>query len=226
MQRRILSVCCSALLLAATARSAEPTRVAPFYSIAAVGTWVEYRITEVDAARKPHTGRLRITVGGTERHDGVTYHWIEMDQKTTQDDKTIHKVRRFLIADVALAAGPSWDGNVRAAYAKSGDDKEERALTATEIKRLLTMGFEGPQEGLHKASKSETVHTKLGNFQAHKVTATARHGELELTYKAWLTDKVPFGWVKLEVREKSADETTRLVYRAEVLREGRERKDK
>ena len=84
--------------------------------------------------------------------------------------------------------------------------------------RLDFLGMAVHEGALRELSRSEEVASKLGWYRArHLGTKGSGPGRF---YHGWLTDKVPFGWARFEVRAVEERGGEHTLFRAAVTRTG------
>jgi hypothetical protein len=201
-----------ALLLPAASRA--QTQPAPVYSLPADGTWVEYDWVHSPPDDLETKGTLRISSVGRKEIDREGYRWIEIRLSTEEKDRRRVRYRKFLLSESGLKDGKPLAEAVRECFDRSDD--HVRSVTGKARLDFLGMAVrEGP---LREVSRSEEVTTKLGRYRP-------RHLETEgagprRCYHGWLTDKVPFGWVRFEVRAADDRGGKHTLFRAAAARTG------
>lgn len=199
-------------LLSAGAIAQE--RPAPFYSLPADGTWVEYRWVHTPRDGKKQKGTLRLSAVGGKLHDGKPHRWVEIRLDTERaDGKAARRVRKLLVAPDRLDRGLA--AAVAACYDQSGDGPPAK-LSPAKTTDFLGMGLHGEGAKFQGGGTAAAVDTALGKLDARLLVAKAEARE----YRVWMTERVPFGWARFDIREATAGEDGRTVFSAEVLKRG------
>jgi hypothetical protein len=203
----------AAFLLAAAPCPAQ-TQAAPIYSLPADGTWVEYDWVHSPPDNPETKGTLRISSVGRKEIDREGYRWIEIRLSTEEGDKHRVRYRKLLLSESGLRDGKPFAEAVRECFDRSGD--QVRSITGKA--RLDFLGMAVHEGTLRELSRSEKVASKLGRYQArHLGTEGSGPGRF---YHGWLTDKVPFGWVRFEVRAVDERGSKHTLFRAAAARTG------
>jgi hypothetical protein len=210
------------VLLPPWARSQSSAGLAPVYSLPAVGTWVEYGWKALGAEGKEQAGTLRISFVGQKAVRGAPYCWVEIQRVSGEGERAKRWVRKLLVARDALVAGAPWRGHVLEAYDQQGKaDAPVTRLSGGRLDDFLGLGFRDPDGTLKVVGAKETAKTALGEFVTRHVSAAGNVRGRALEYHAWLTGEVPFGWARLEVRERPSDQRTRTVFSATAEKTGK-----
>jgi hypothetical protein len=214
----------SSLLLVILLNLAEvraQTRPAPLYALPADGTWVEYGWTFVARDGGKQAGLLRISSVGTKELKGRRYRWIEMRRQTGQGAEAKVRIRKVLVEEAAMVGGRPFAEAVAEGYKRDAADGPIVRLSGRQLEDVLGMGFEGQGAELQTTQAKVIVKTELGSFSTRRVVAGSPKDKRGLEYHGWLTGRVPFGWVKLEIHEKSGARARRLVFRAVAIKSGK-----
>src|SRR5438132_1344451 len=92
-------------LLPLTGPGHAQTRPAPFYTLPADGTWVEYEWVQTLPGGKQVKGTLRVSSVGRKDVDRVPHRWVEIKLSTRQGDRVRSRYRKLLVGEKALARG-------------------------------------------------------------------------------------------------------------------------
>jgi hypothetical protein len=209
------------LILPSLARPAAPPRPAPLYSLPEEGTWVEYDWKATEPDRPERVGTLRISFVGQKNVEGVPYCWIEMLRATRDGGSADRQVRKLLVARTAFREGDSVVDRVAEGFHQGAADGPVTRLSAARLRRFVTLGIGGPDVAFRVVRDGETTDSGLGQFRARHVSAGSRSEGRPLEYHGWLSDEVPFGWVRFEIREKPAGGPERVVFTARAVKQGR-----
>ncbi len=197
------------------------TRPAPFYSLPKEGTWVEYQWTASEGGKQLE-GTLRLSVVGRKEVEGVPCWWVEAARETQEGNRTTILIRKLLISEKAFEkGGQAPDKYVLEGYQKEGSTGPVTRMPANRLQSFLSLGFENAT-AFKEVQDREKVESGLGDFMTRHVSAKGQAGGRALEYDAWLTKDVPFGWVRFEMREPSADGPGRVVFRATAARSGQD----
>jgi hypothetical protein len=209
------------LLLPAVARPQAPSGVAPLYALPAEGTWVEYAWKATSQEAGETAGTLRISFVGHKDVQAVPYCWIELKRESVERGRTRRWVRKLLVARHALRAGLPLRGHVLEGYDRQGKaGARVTRLSGERLHDFLGLGFPELDAGLKVVGDKETAETRLGKFVARHVSAASKVRGRALEYHAWLTDRVPFGWARFEVREHLPARAVRTVFVIAAQRSG------
>ena len=200
--------------------SAEPTRVAPIYSLPEDGSWVEYDWTGVGPDEKEIKGRLRVSSVGSKTSGGVESRWVEVRKEYAQGGETKREYRKFLVAAKAFAAAPTLRDHVGTVIGQDGS-AAPLLFSAARARDFLNMGFDAPDAALKEVRARARLTTPLGKYEARQVTARSKSGERVREYEGWLTADVPFGCARFEVREGQGDGRLRTIFTATAARSGK-----
>jgi hypothetical protein len=222
---RILSVgpayLAFAALLPAPAWPQTASHAAPFYALPTAGTWVEYGWTAIEQENQLRTGSLRISCVGDTKVRGTPCCWVEIRRESGDAGWLKRWVRKALVSRKALAEGDPLPGHVLECYEREGGPESlVRRLTRSRLEAFLRLGFESADAALTVSGAKQAVETGLGKFVARHVWAGGKVRGRGLEYHAWLTDRVPFGWARFEIRERSARRPARLVFTVTAQRSG------
>ncbi len=213
---------CLSLVLAALVggadRAAAQTQLAPLYSLPKDGTWVEYDWKLMGLDKKEQTGVLRISSVGTRDIMGVPHRWVEIKLESRQGEKT-RRLRKLLVAEDVFAKGQSLSGSVVLGFDQGSAGDAVARLSVKRLSDFFGMGISGPNTDLKESQDKEEVKTALGKFVARHVSAGGDGAGRAFAYHGWLTQDVPFGWVKFEIHERPGD-ATRIVFTAIAARRG------
>jgi hypothetical protein len=207
-----LALTFAALLAAAPCRA--QSQPSPLYSLPADGTWVEYDWVHSPPDATESKGTLRISSVGREEVGREGCRWVELRLTTGEGDDRRVRYRKLLVSEGAVKDGKPLAEAVRACFDRSGD----RVRAVTGKARLDFLGMSVSRGPLRKPSGPEEVTSKLGRYQArHMATEASEPGR---SYHGWLTDKVPFGWVRFEVRAEDCRGGEHMLFRATAARTG------
>lgn len=212
------------VLLTRPSLTAAQTWVAPFYSLPADGTWVEYDWRHTGAKDQQLTGMLRISSVGVKQIEGAPHRWIEIKLETAQTGKHKRELRKLLVAENAMRAGRPLIESVVACYDKDNATAKVTLLAGKRTHDFLSLGVRGETATLHEEQGKAELQTKLGKFLARQVSAQGNLENRTLQYRGWLTDQAPFGWAKFEIKELSDRAAPRLVFTATVAKRGQDAK--
>jgi hypothetical protein len=197
------------------------TRPAAFYALPADGAWVEYAWTATEPGGKKQTGTLRISSVGTRTVQGVRCRWIELKRQTWQGDRLGVRWRKLLVAEDAFRQKKTQQTYVIEGFAREKAGGPVTRLGRLRIGGLLHLGIEGADVSLQAAPAREKVTAGGAALWARHVSAAGTSGSRRLRYDGWLTDEVPFGWAKVEIREEDGKRPARVIYTAIVARQGK-----
>jgi hypothetical protein len=208
-------------LLPAWSWAQPPSRVAPLYSLPAAGTWVEYAWRASGPNGRDRTGTLRISFIGEKEVQGVTCCWIELERRSQVGGKTRSWVRKVLVDRAAVQAGDPLGGHIREGYERRGEaGAPVTRLSSRQLDDFFGLGFEGLDAGLKLVGDEEVVQTGLGRLAARQVTATGHVQGRLLEYRAWLTDRIPFGWAQFAVRATRSERPAHALFTIRAERSG------
>ena len=197
------------LLVVGLAPAGQPS-ASPLYSLPPDGTWVEYTWTARGPDGQEQSGTLRISsVGRTERQ-GAPHRWVEFKLEAKAGERTQTKLRKLLIPESAFAGGRSPLGAAVEAYAQNRPGGPVTRLTPAQVNDFLGLGIGPSGVPIRSVGEHEEVETELGRFITRRVTAVGPAGERTLEYHGWLTARVPFGWAKFAILERSGPQTHTL----------------
>jgi hypothetical protein len=197
----------------------EKSAPAPLYSLPADGIWVEYDWSATSPEGEKESGTLRLSSVGSQKEAGQVCRWLEMKLTVRQGEKTSYRFRKLLIQERAFARGGPLRPFVVQGYTQRGADGPVRRLTGRQLEPLLGLGLQGSEGPLKEVAGREEVVTPLGRTSCRHVQARGTFGTRTLEYHGWLTDAVPFGWARLEIRERDGG-ATRTVFLAQARRRG------
>jgi hypothetical protein len=200
------------LALALAGPAAAQQHPAPLYRLPDVGTWVEYEWQGTGPDGEKQSGRLRLSCVGDQEVAGVPHGWVEVRNEQRRGERDEQRLRKLLLPTRAPA-----DGAARA-YERRAPGGAVTKLSDEQVREFLALGFAQPPPVLKVVAQEEAVPTKLGRFSARHVTAAGTVNGRKLTYHGWLTERVPFGCARFEMR----DETGAVVFRADPVRSGRD----
>jgi hypothetical protein len=201
-------------------RAADPSRPAPLFVLPADGVWVEFDWKAAPLDGREQAGTLRLSsVGRTESRD-APHRWVEIKKEVVEKDQTHQQVRKLLVAEKVVADGTPLPGHVAEGYGRDRAGGPVLRLSPARLDDLVGLGLPGPGADFQEVRDKETVENKLGKFVTRHVTASGKRGDRTLTFHFWLTDQLPFGWARLEVRERSGTDPPRLVFTAVAARQG------
>jgi hypothetical protein len=189
---------------------------APFYAVAAVGEWAEFDWLGVGPGGEKQSGHLRLSCVGRLEIAGMTHFWIEVCKDQRAGDKEERFCRKVLAAESSLRGKKPLVDGVMAAYAQNGRDGPITTMTRERLRRFLNLGFEGATPQLKEMITSEVFKSELGSFKVRHVVAEGSVDGRKLKYHAWLTERVPFGFVCIEMR----DAMDIIVFRGILARTG------
>lgn len=202
----------AALLAPASCRA--QTQPAPVYSLPPDGTWVEYHWVHSPPGGPETKGTLRISSVGRTEVGREGCRWIELRLTTDEGGDRRARYRKLLVSEGAVKDGRPPEEAVRECFDRSGD----RVRPVTGKARLEFLGMAVGESPLRRRPGPEEVNSELGRYQArHLATEASKPGRC---YHGWLTDKVPFGWVRFEVRAKDGRGGERRLFRAAAARTG------
>jgi hypothetical protein len=219
MRRHVYLGLVLAVLVVVPGRCAAQPRCGPLYSLPADGTWVEYVWQATLPDGREQMGTLRISSVGSRQVQGVRHRWVEIKKATRQGAETRVQLRNLLVAEKAFADSQSLQGNVAEVFAQDDLKGPVTRLTTSRLEEFISLGIEGPGAILKTVGDEEELATGLGKFPARHVSAQGKRGDRTLEYHGWLTGKVPFGWAKFEIRERSGKKPE-SVFRAVATRSG------
>jgi hypothetical protein len=208
------------VVLAVSARAAEPTRAAPLYTLPADGTWVEYDWTATGPGGRVVKGTLRLSAVGGKVIDGTAFRWVEVRKEYREGDETKREFRKLLVDEKPFAAAPTLRDHVRTVIGQEGS-AAPMVFSASRARDFLNMGFDAPNAALNEVQAHVKVATPLGEYEARKVTAHSKTGERVREYDGWLTADVPFGCARFEVREGQGDGPRKTIFSAAASRGGK-----
>jgi hypothetical protein len=201
-----------ALLLPSAGRA--QTQPAPVYSLPADGTWVEYDWVHSPPDGPETKGTLRISSVGRKEIGREGSRWVEIRLTTGEGDERRVRYRKLLLSESGIKDGKPLAEAVRECFDRSGD----RVRSVTGKARLDFLGMAVREGSLRELSRSEESTSKLGRYRTrHLASEGAGPGR---SYHGWLTDKVPFGWVRFEVRAVDDRGGERTLFRAAAARTG------
>jgi len=203
-------------------RTAAQSEPAPIYALPADGTWVEYTWQATDRYHEERTGLLRISSVGRKEVKDAACRWIEIRLEARDGDKMTRRLRKFLVAPRAFTRGQSFEDHVLEGFAQSTPKDGVIRLPTKRLYDFLNLGLNA--QTLTEVQKQAEVKTPLGSFRTRHVSAAGSRGPRTLTYDAWLTDDMPFGWCQIEVHEQRGAGPALLVFRATASRNGRDAK--
>jgi hypothetical protein len=202
------------VLFVVASPSAGQTQPAPVYSLPPDGTWVEYDWVHSPPDGPETKGTLRISSVGRKEVGREGCRWVELRLTTGEGGDRRIRYRKLLLSEAAIKNGRSLSDATRECFDRSGD--EVRGVTGKA--RLDFLGMAVRDAPLRVLSPSEEVPSKLGRYQArHLATDGSGPGR---DYHGWLTAKVPFGWVRFEVRGPGDQGRERILFRAVAVRTG------
>jgi hypothetical protein len=190
---------------------------APLYSLSPDGTRVEYKWTAISRGEAKLSGTLRISSVGRKVVNGVPCRWVELCRETLLGDRTARHVRKALIREDAIGRHQPFADAVVDCLDMAPDGSVTK-LSAPRTRDFLGLGIHGLTAELKDVADKEEVETKLGRFVTRHVSARGGDGARTLIYHAWLTDRVPFGWAKLEVQEIVGSEPARTIFNATAVK--------
>jgi hypothetical protein len=194
---------------------ATALRPAPLYALPPDGTWVEYDWSHWPRPGEEVKGTLRLSALGRAEVDKEACRWVEIKLVTGKGDAARVRLRKLLVAEKALRDGPPFADAVRQCFERDGD--AVKPVTGRAARDFLGMGVrDGP---LREKARDEVIETKLGKLSTRHV-ATGGEAGAGRDYDGWLSDKVPFGCARFEIREATDKGAARLVFRAVASRSG------
>jgi hypothetical protein len=209
--RTLLPLLLAALLAPACRAQTEP---APVYSLPPDGTWVEYDWVYSPPGAPEAKGILRISSIGGKEVGRERCRWVEFRLTTGEGDSRRVRYRKLLVSEGALRDGRPLEEAAHECFDRSGD----RVRPVTGKARLDFLGMAVTDGALRERPGSEEVTTKLARYQArHLATGVSGSG---LCYHGWLSGKIPFGWVRFEVRAGDGRGGERRLFRAEAAGTG------
>lgn len=210
-------------LLASSAVGSAQTRPMPFYALPSQGDWVEYEWQSRVQGKPREAGALRISLVGKKDAGGVPAVWVEIKKETHNGAGKQQEIRKLLVAGRTFNRQHSLENGILEAYDKKGSGPVTR-LSGTRLRAFLDMGIEGQALALKTIEEKEPLEIALGKYLCRHVTAEGRAGDRTLKYDAWLTDLIPFGCAKFQIREKTRSGTSRVIFSALAARSGKNAK--
>jgi hypothetical protein len=212
--RRLSLIALALAALPAAAPCRAQTQPAPLYSLPADGTWVEYDWVHSPPDGPETKGTLRISSVGRKEVGREECRWVELRLTTGEGDDRRVRYRKLLVSEGAVKDGRPLEEAVRECFDRSRD----RVRPVIGKARIDFLGMAVPHGPLRKLSGPDEVASKLGRYQARHVATEAL--EPGRSYHGWLSDKVPFGWVRFEVRAEDGRGGGRGLFRAEAAGTG------
>jgi len=210
MIQRLLAVMS---LLALAIPALGQTRPAPFYSLPANGTWVEFEWVQSPLKGNSTSGTLRLSSVGRKDVDGMPHRWIEIKLSTQHKDEVRSRYRKLLVEE-GNGKAVVYPDAVRQGFGKESAKAPVTRLNPKTLDDLLGMGL--PADSVMKErAADQALQTKLGRLTVRHVVSESKTGPRG--YHGWLTDKVPFGCAKFEIRE---DTSARVTFQASIIRSG------
>jgi hypothetical protein len=219
MPHRRYLVVVLALVVLGPGRGPAQDRLAPFYSLPADGTWVEYAWKRVTPRNAAESGLLRFSAVGRKEVQGVRCRWVEIKVQARRGDRPKWQIRKLLVPEEAFRKGLPLGEIAVACYHREDGAAGVRRLSPKRIHDFLGMGLGGRDSPLRTVRAKEELTTDLGKFSTRHV-ATEKTGERARAFHCWLTADVPFGWAKLEIRDTPGDAPARVVFTATATRKG------
>jgi hypothetical protein len=214
---------CLVFLAAVVVGGLEPARgqskPAPVYTLPVDGTWVDYEWTMSVPTKGMQKGTLRISSVGHKEINGIKHRWVEITLTYGNDQQLVHRYRKVLVAEAVLQKGRPIQEAVSEAYRQEGKTGTVTLLPRSRWHDLLGMGFGAPDSVLQEVEPAVATQTKLGKVTARHVHAPGINDGRSLDYHGWLTQEVPFGWAKFEIREVSGG-ITQTIFTAAAVKTG------
>ncbi len=104
-------------------------------------------------------------------------------------------------------------------FDKNGPDGPVTELSPRRLGDFLDTGLR-ENAALHEKATREEVETRLGKVSARQVSTEVESEPGPREYRGWLTNDVPFGWVKFEIYEPRGKAPARRVFLAVASRSG------
>jgi hypothetical protein len=185
------------------------------------GAWVEYAWTHVLPGNTEEHGILRFSSVGRKEVKGAACRWIEIKVQVRRGDKTLGQIRKLLVPEEAFRKGLPLDDIVVECFHREVSANVVTRLSPKRLREFLWMGFPAREGSLRMIRDKENVTSKLGTFLTRHVATDQKSRERTRVCHTWLTDDVPFGWAKLEIREPLDNNPARVVFTATATRKGR-----
>jgi hypothetical protein len=195
-------------------------RPALFFDLPPVGTWVEYDWQRGGKGVREYRGTFRIGVVGEATVGTTPYRWVEIRRETKDGEKTIVQWRKLRVAVNPLKKGDPAIAGVVEGFGWGGPGTAVTKLSSLQIADFLGMGITGTGTALTPAGAKETLKTGLGAFDARRSDLLRKGDKGTLSYYVWLTDAVPFGWAKMELRERDEAAGSDTAFTAAAARRG------
>jgi hypothetical protein len=184
----------------------------------------EWKAMEPDASEQ--TGTLHICSLGREERKGLRCRWVEVRKTVRKGPGLKYRSRKLLVAEEAFARNRVLRGNVIECWEQVKEGGPFTRLTGRRLQDFLGMGFEGSEARLRTVREKVEVETGLGKRSAKLVSANGRPGKRTLEYRGWLSEEVPFGWARFEIREARGRSSQQTIFTAVVKRTGRKLADR
>jgi hypothetical protein len=210
------------VLAACSGWSRAQSRPAPFYSLPADGTWVEYEWKQGTPENKEERGTLRISSVGAKEVKGARCRWVEIKVEIRAGEETKWQRRKLLVAEKAFADGKPLADCLLECFHQDDGNRAVVRLSGKRLDEFLGLGLGGAAT-LREVQAKEEVASKLGKYAARHVSATGKAGEVTREYHAWVTKEVPFGIARVEVRAKGGSGPERA-FTAVATQNGRDAK--
>jgi hypothetical protein len=211
--RRVVLVVTLVSFACAPGRGAAQTGAAPLYSLPKDGTWVEYACTVAEQGGRQQTGTLRISSVGQTVTQGARYRWVEIKWESDPGGKQTRRIRKLQVVEETFARSRSLKDSVVAIF-DQGEGGAVARMSTPQARAFLSLGLEVRDTGL-KTRNVEKHEIRPGEIRTRQVS-----GAGDLMYDGWLTDTVPFGWSRFEIREVRGEGPGRKVFTAAVARTG------
>jgi hypothetical protein len=202
------------------ASAVAQTRPAPFYSLPEDGVWVEYSRQASDGDGRKHAGVLRLASVGRKEVRGVSYRWIEITRRETEAEESRQRVRKLLVAEQAFGRTRSLPDNVQEGFERVGSDGTVR-LSAQRLDDFVRLGLRPTTSGFATVQAREKIELELGKFVSRHVSIQGESRSRAVIYHGWLTDEVPFGCARFEIREEKDGAAPRILFSATASRTGK-----
>ncbi len=196
-------------------------QLSPLYALPSDGTWVEFTWERTTPQNKKIPGTLRISSVGKKMVQDHPCRWVEIKLETPQGDKTTLKIRKLLVDETTFTKTGSLVQSVREGYHREDGTQGVTRLAPGQIKEFLTMGLSDADAALKEVGAREAIKTPLGTYQTRHLVSTLEPGKRVQEYHVWLTPTVPFGWAKLEIRDRTDPNKPSRIFVGEAAKTGK-----
>jgi hypothetical protein len=172
-----------------------------------IGSWCEYNLQTEDA---DNSGKMKISLVGSEECDGQDCHWIEIEINSEEGDRIIFKYlvkgrisegkESYFSMIMKSNDDPAWEFEIDSEEMKDIPE-EEYEMDFKEYKDLPDL-YDSPEMTITE----ETIKVPAGKFECHRITYIDTSGNERMDI--WVTEDIPVtGIVKL----KSSDTEMELL---------------